>query len=217
MGKFFFAGTRDRCDKPLFRDIIPMVDDAMVPLRSDEPDLIRRAQHGDLAAFEMLVNRYQASIRAFAALRMSVRCEAEDLAQETFVIAWKKLAAFDPETSLGPWLRRITHHLVRNHRRKFRAEGVGGYQELELLWRGVENSHPAGPEERLAALQECMGRMDGPSLELLSDRYLEGLSVHELVEKTGKGYSALTTQLYRLREILAGCVENEMETHLRTP
>lgn len=176
----------------------------------DEPDLIRRAQRGDLAAFGTLVGRYQASIRAFAALRMSVRCEAEDLAQETFVIAWRKLADFDPGTSLGAWLRRIAHHLVRNHRRKFRAEGVGGYQELEILWRGQERDRPGGPEERLAALRDCLSRMDGPSRELLHDRYLEGTSVRELAERSGKGYSALTTQLYRLREVLALCVENEM-------
>jgi RNA polymerase sigma-70 factor (ECF subfamily) len=179
----------------------------------DEPDLIRRSQLGDLAAFGTLVGRYQASIRAFAALRMSVRCEAEDLAQETFVIAWRKLADFDPDTSLGAWLRRITHHLVRNHRRKFRAEGVGGYQELELLWRSQERMRPGDAEERVAALQDCLSRMDGPSRELLHDRYLEGMSVMELAERSGKGYSALTTQLYRLREVLAVCVENEMGTH----
>lgn len=193
------------------------MDDEEKTVRSDEPDLIRRAQHGDLTAFETLVIRYQASIRSFAALRMSVRCEAEDLAQEVFVIAWRKLADFDPDTSLGPWLRRITHHLVRNHRRKFRAEGVGGYQELEVLWRGMEKTRPTGGEGRLEALQDCLAKVDGPSLELLNDRYLEGLSVHELVEKTGKGYSALTTQLYRLREILAGCVENEMKIQQTTP
>ena len=55
--------------------------------------------------------------------------------------------------------------------------------------------------------------MDGPSRELLHDRYLEGMSVQELSDRSGRGYSALTTQLYRLREVLAACVEKEMQTN----
>jgi len=177
-----------------------------------EPDLIRRARAGDLRAFEKLVIRHQASIRAFVALRISLRGESEDLAQETFVIAWRKLGEFDPDGSFHSWLRTIAHHLIRNHRRKFRAEGVGSYQELDLLWRSQERTHRGDPSERLLALQDCLSRMDGPSLKLLNDRYLDGISVQELAESTGRGYSALTTQLYRLRELLAGCVRKEMET-----
>ncbi|RYD29856.1 MAG: hypothetical protein EOP87_17615, partial [Verrucomicrobiaceae bacterium] len=135
------------CDISHRRHINEVVTAPADAIPQDEPDLIRRAQRGELAAFGTLVGRYQGSVRAFAALRMSVRCEAEDLAQETFVIAWRKLADFDPETSLGAWLRRIAHHLVRNHRRKFRAEGVGGYQELEILWRGQERERPGGAED----------------------------------------------------------------------
>jgi RNA polymerase sigma-70 factor, ECF subfamily len=176
-----------------------------------EPDLIRKARAGDLRAFETLVIRHQASIRAFAALRISLRGEAEDLAQETFVIAWRKLGEFDPDGSFHSWLRTIAHHLIRNHRRKFRAEGVGSSLELDVLWRQQERAQRAEPSERLLALRDCLSKMDGPSLKLLNDRYLDGVSVQELSESTGRGYSALTTQLYRLRELLAGCVEKEME------
>jgi len=176
-----------------------------------DPDLIRKAQGGDLSAFEKLVVRYQGSVRAFAALRISMRGEAEDLAQEAFVIAWRKLGDFDPEGSFGSWVRTITHHLIRNHRRKFRAESVGGYQDLELIWREQERSREGDASDRLLALKDCLSKMDGPSLRLLNARYLDGMSVQELAAETGRGYSALTTQLHRLRELLAGCIEHEME------
>lgn len=191
--------------------------EAFSDLPPNEPDLIRKARAGDLRAFETLVIRHQASIRAFVALRISLRDEAEDLAQETFVIAWRKLGEFEPDSSFHSWLRTIAHHLVRNHRRKFRAEGVGSYQELDLLWRTQERAHKGDPSERLQALQDCLSKMDGPSLKLLNDRYLEGISVKELAESTGRGYSALTTQLYRLRELLAGCVQKEMEPEGTSP
>ena len=176
-----------------------------------EPELLRRARGGDLRAFETLVVRYQSGIRAYVAMRIMTKDDAEDLSQEAFVIAWRKLKEFEPGGSFGGWLRAIAGHLVRNHRRKFRAEGVGGYEELDRLWNEQLKEKTGDESDRLAALKDCLSRMDGPALGLLNDRYLDGMSVQELAEKTGKGYSALTTQLYRLRELLAICVENEME------
>ncbi|HVJ44851.1 MAG TPA: sigma-70 family RNA polymerase sigma factor [Luteolibacter sp.] len=176
-----------------------------------EPELLRRARGGDLRAFETLVVRYQSGIRAYVVMRIMTKDDAEDLSQEAFVIAWRKLKEFEPGGSFGGWLRAIAGHLVRNHRRKFRAEGVGGYEELDRLWNEQLKEKTGDESDRLAALKDCLSRMDGPALGLLNDRYLDGMSVQELAEKTGKGYSALTTQLYRLRELLAICVENEME------
>lgn len=181
----------------------------------NEMELVRRARGGDLRSFERLVIAHQAALRAFVALRISVRSESEDLAQEAFVIAWRKLADFEHGDSFGAWLRKIALNLVLNHRRKFRAEGIGGYHELDLLWSEQDRGRNGDPSERLMALKDCLSKMDGPSLKLLNARYLDGMSVQELTQQTGRGYSALTTQLYRLREVLAACVENEMGMEAR--
>ena len=176
---------------------------------TDDADLIRAAQRGDLAAYERLVLRHQSAVRAFAAVRIASRADAQDLAQETFVIAWKKLGNFDPDTPLGPWLRTIVHKLVLNHRRKFRAEGIGGHVELDelLSGRGAEIA-----SERVAVLRQCLHEIGGPSLALLEERYIDGASVKEIAAKMGRGYSALTMQLFRLREVLADCVQKRMST-----
>jgi RNA polymerase sigma-70 factor (ECF subfamily) len=181
---------------------------------TDDADLIRAAQRGDLTAYEKLVVRYQAGVRAFAAVRIPMRYEAEDLAQEAFLIAWRKLHEFDPDTSFGAWLKAIAHRLVMNHRRKFRAEGVGGHAELEIL---LHHHDAEAASDRLAALRDCLSLIDGPALKLLNARYLDGVSVKDIAKQTGKGYSALTMQLFRLRELLAACVETEMSTGRNTP
>lgn len=176
---------------------------------TDDSELIRAAQRGDLAAYERLVLRHQSAVRAFAAVRIASRGDAQDLAQETFVIAWKKLGSFDPDTPLGPWLRTIVHKLVLNHRRKFRAEGVGGHAELEEL---LSERSAETASERLAALRQCLAEIGGPALALLEERYVDGVSVKEIATKSGRGYSALTMQLFRLREILAECIRQRMTT-----
>lgn len=189
----------------------------MRPLTDEEPDdadLLRSAQRGDLAAYEKLVVRYQAGVRAFAAVRIPMRYEAEDLAQEAFIIAWRKLREFDPETSFGAWLKAIAHRLVMNHRRKFRAHGVGGHAELEEL---LHYDDTEVASERVAALRDCLASMGGPALKLLSTRYLDGVSVRDISKQMGRGYSALTMQLFRLRELLAACVEKEMSAERGTP
>ena len=68
----------------------------------NESQLIRDAQQGDLEAFSELVNRYQGGVRACLIVRLSNRHEADDLAQEAFLIAHRKLQSFDPERAFGP-------------------------------------------------------------------------------------------------------------------
>ena len=56
------------------------------------------------------------------------------------------------------------------------------------------------------ALHDCLERIDGPARELLHQRYGEEVSVRELADRLQRGYSALTMQLHRLRELLADCI-----------
>jgi len=86
----------------------------------DEIQQVRAAQQGDLNALAALVTRHQQAVRACLAARLDDPHEAEDLVQEVFVTAFRKLGEFDPERPLAPWLRSIAMNLLRNHWRKFR-------------------------------------------------------------------------------------------------
>ena len=70
--------------------------------RPDQGDLVERAQKGDLVAFEQLVRLEQDGVRAYLAVRMARTDEAEDLAQETFIVAYRELRQFDPSRPLRP-------------------------------------------------------------------------------------------------------------------
>lgn len=166
------------------------------------------AQRGDRAAFDALVGRHHRRVRACLVARMSDPHEAEDLAQEVFVTAYRKFADYDPDRPLAPWLRRIALNLLRNHWRKFRAEAVGGNAELAaLLDRRIEADCTAAREPLLhAALRDCLEDIDGPARDLLHRRYGEEESVRELSDRLQRGYSAITMQLHRLRELLADCI-----------
>lgn len=73
---------------------------------ADERDLGRRAAAGDAAAFSALVRLHETRVRRFLS-RLTHGRDAEDLAQETFIIAWRMRGSWRREASYGAWLMRI--------------------------------------------------------------------------------------------------------------
>ncbi len=180
-----------------------------------EADLVIAARRGAWAAYAELVRRHQGSIRACLAVRLDQPHEAEDLAQETFVTAFRKLEEFDIERPFGPWLRSIAFNLLRNHWRKFRVSGIGGHEELEAL---VDQRIAVRPSDReggeLAALRDCLEQLDPSARTLIDRRYADDVSVRELARELGRNYSTMTMQLHRLREVLAMCVEGKLKPQM---
>ncbi len=174
----------------------------------EDNGLILAAQRGERRAFGELVARHAERVRVYLAVRLSDPHEAEDLAQEVFVTAWRRLSTFHPEAAFGPWLRGIALNLLRNHWRKHRALPVGGSKELEhLLWEEQDGAKDL--DERhgvLEALQACMARLDEPSRMLLRMRYEEGRDIIALGRELQAGTSTITMRLHRLRQGLRDCI-----------
>lgn len=181
----------------------------------DELELITAAQRGDLEAFSQLVLRHQVAVRACLVMRMDNPHDAEDLAQETFVLAFRKLAEFDSAHPFGAWLRGIAFNLLRNHQRKRRSRPTVALSDLEaVVDEAVDAARESGGEaDRYAAIRECLERLDGQSRELVKARYEDDVEVAELCRRLGKKHSAVTMHLHRIRLQLRNC----MELRLKTP
>src|SRR5438552_2930991 len=85
--------------------------------------LVRRFQHGDEAAFDELVERHRARIYGLVC-RLAGVGEAEDLAQDVFVAAYKSLRTFRGEAAFGTWLYRIAIHTCSHHLRRRRPQSL---------------------------------------------------------------------------------------------
>ena len=86
--------------------------------KTDE-ELCSASAEGDEAAFAELVRRYQSCVCAITFAATGRRDLGEDLAQETFIIAWRKLAGIKDPSRVGPWLCGIARNLGRkSHRRR---------------------------------------------------------------------------------------------------
>ncbi len=173
-----------------------------------DTELIEAAQEGDRSAFSQLVERYHRNVRACLAVRLNNKMEADDLAQEAFLVAYRKINDFDNTQAFGPWIRSIAFYLLKNYWRKHKPEAVGGSAELQILIDeevGLQysDSHEA---DSLAALKLCITKLDQNLQDLIKSHYHDGLTIKELTQKLGIKHSAMTMKLHRMRDQLRRCI-----------
>ncbi len=164
----------------------------------------------DLKDFEQIVAAHEAAVRAFVAVRIDDPFEAHDLAQEVFLLLWRKLGEIDLDKPLRPWLLGVAANLVRQHRRKGRATPVGNDAILQLLDDRVDEGEAIeGPV--LESLNHCLGKLDDTARQLVRWRYTDGLGIREISRRTGSPHSSVTMKLHRLRSSLLDCIQSRMQ------
>lgn len=176
-----------------------------------DDDLIRAAQDGDITAFGTLVDRHQTLVRGWLRVRLGDWASADDLAQEVFVTAFKRIRTYASDAPFAAWLTGIARNHWRNHLRKHQAQAVGGTDDLAALIDADPLLHQRDEGHLVDALRACLEPLGGSARELLEQRYIAGRTVRELAASTGRGYSALTMQLHRLREVLAECISDRVD------
>jgi RNA polymerase sigma-70 factor, ECF subfamily len=170
---------------------------------TDEVNLVRRAATGDMDAFEVLVMRY--ADRLYAALRRIGLddSEAQEVAQETFIRAWRSLDRFEGRSQFFTWLYRIGFNEA--HRQLGRRRPAGSVISIDD--RPVDDlaDKTAGPADR-AEQQELRNAL-AKALEALPSalrapvvlRDVEGLSTSEAASILELGEAAFKSRLHRGR------------------
>lgn len=168
-----------------------------------ERDLLRKAAGGNLFAFEEIVRRYQRRVYGVA-LRIVRRHDvADDVAQESFIRAWRALASFDLARPFGPWICRIAANLAVNHVRSPRAR---------------EEALPEGHDEQPSPAADALeGVLDAEARAVLSRALLalppdqravfvlrvhEELSYKQIAEALELSIGTVMSRLSRAREKL---------------
>ena len=175
----------------------------------DESTLIHRAQNGDMAAWEPLALAYQEPVFRYAYLLLGDPDDAEDVAQETFLRAWRYLARFDSTRPLRPWLLSITSNLVSNRRRS-----AGRY--ISALIRAFrEEPPPATLEERTTqnmqadSLREAVQSLNTTDQQIVYLRFFLDLSVAETAEALNVAQGTVKSRLSRALEKLRNIIRDD--------
>ena len=173
-----------------------------------EARLVSDALGGSQPAFEQIVRRYQRPVISLIVRMTGDHAQAEDLAQETFVKAFRHLKSFDPARRLSSWLFRIAHNTTLDALRKLKPEVL----ELDGLRDGDPHRDPAAPAAsdplEHAALSEALNRALlslRPSYRAaIALRYDQQLPFDEIGQILGVPEVTARTFVHRARKELAG-------------
>jgi RNA polymerase sigma-70 factor (ECF subfamily) len=170
--------------------------------------LIARCQADDLKAFDLLVDRYQARVFGFARRMLSDPQEAEDVAQEVFVRAFRNIRRYDGRASVAGWLFKIATNLCidRRRRRSRRVMEVPLEADADASHELVATS--GDPQQEVVARQ--MHEVVQAALETLSERLqpvvlmhdVEGMSYEEIANALNIPVGTVKSRLFLARERL---------------
>jgi RNA polymerase sigma factor (sigma-70 family) len=184
----------------------------MIATRTEgtDSDLVAAARAGDDGAFEELYARYRPRIASY--VRGMVRDEgrAEDLTQEVFLSALRRLRETDSEIAFKPWIYRIARNqAIDHHRRTSRAEEISMDAELGLrpsdhvrLVDAVAPDRALVAKERLDHLCGAFDELSEVQSRVIVMRELEGRSYREIAEQLDITRPAVESALFRARRRL---------------
>jgi RNA polymerase sigma factor (sigma-70 family) len=167
----------------------------------DDAELVRRAQRGEVDAYEELVRRYQGIAGRTAHLIAGGSADAEDAAQTAFVKAYYALGQFEADRPFRPWLLRIVANEAKNRRR-----WLSRHATLELpegQEGGAETVDAASPEtaalawERRRSLLGAVNRLRQEDREVIACRYFLEMSEAETAEVLGVAPGTVKSRLSR--------------------
>jgi RNA polymerase sigma-70 factor (ECF subfamily) len=172
----------------------------------DEHSIVREVLGGDRDAFRWLVEREAAGVVRACQRVLGDLHEAEDVAQEAFVIAYRSLATWRGDGPFGAWLARIAVRLaVRRAAARRQVTWIqptdgGSEAGLEVSLRATASSDPlhlALRGERDADIRDAVARLDEPYREVIALRFFAERSLQEIAAATGRPLGTVKTHLHR--------------------
>ena len=186
------------------------------PAQADvsELDLVRRCQAGDTEAFDELVSRYRT--RVFGMIYNMVHSEQDawDLAQDSFLKAWKSIKRFRGRSSFYTWIYRIVMNVTIDWLRKKQIKGAGTEFDDAIQLRQVDPASKTVPKTEALPYEtmerdEIRVRIDKAIAQLSSEqravilmKEIDDMQYHEIAEALGCSIGTVMSRLFYARKKL---------------
>src|SRR5678816_4706698 len=184
--------------------------------------LVARVQRGDTVAFDLLVRKYQHRVQALIARYVHDWSEVQDVAQETFIRAYRAIGNFRGDAQSYTWLHRIAvntakNHLVAHNRRPPTDDiDVDDATQFESGMRLRDNDTPERELMRQQLEQTVMRAVEGLPDELrqaITLREVDGLSYEEIAQRMDCPIGTVRSRIFRARE----AIDVELQPLMDTP
>ena len=171
-------------------------------VETDE-ELVSAFRGGDISAFDTLVQRWERKIQGAVYRIMGSGEEARDLAQETFLRAYRGLGSFKSEARFSSWLYQIALNLCRDRLRQRRGKTLVSIDDLDPTTAARIDRSPATAQDiveakdlgRIVAL--AMADLPEEQREVITLKEYQGLTFQEIADLIGCPLSTVKTRLYQ--------------------
>lgn len=178
-----------------------------------DKDLVQKVQQGDKRAFDLLVIKYQRRIMRLLTRLISDPAEVEDVAQETFIKAYRALPQFRGDSNFYTWLYRIAINSARNWQA---ARGRRPLQAQEYendegeTFSSLDTLTDINTPESMMVSRQVADTVNAAINQLAPElrtaivlREIEGLSYEEIAETMGCPIGTVRSRIFRARESIA--------------
>ena len=183
---------------------------AASPRRQSEPAsedamLVEAAREGDRAAFGRLYDRYARMVHGVLLARVPTR-DVDDLVQDVFVMALRRLSTLRDTRSFGAWLAAIARNLASDHYRRSSPE--------DQLTADAPDTENKAEDESAAAVLDAVRSLPDAYRETLILRLVEGMTGPEIAERTGLTHGSVRVNLHRGMQLLRNRLSPNPETEM---
>ncbi len=190
--------------------------------REIDQQLVERAQRGDKQAFDLLVIKYQRKLARLLSQFIRDAAEVEDVAQETFIKAYRSLSSFRGESAFYTWLYRIginaaKNYLVAQKRRALNATNGFDIEDAENFEGGSQLRELNTPESELMSKQiaqtvhQTLQALPEELRTAITLREIDGLSYEEIANIMNCPTGTVRSRIFRAREAIADKLQSVME------
>lgn len=196
----------------------------------EQKALVRRAQSGDVSAYEELVRLHQHRVLGVVGGILRGSEDVEDVAQQALAKAYFSIRRFDLRSAFGTWLYKIAVNECWDYLRKKKVRRLvyeadlseDQVRKLESLpehgYGGVSHREDAGRQvEQRQLVERLLGELDEKDQIMLVMKEVEGFSVEEIGEVLGLNVNTVKVRLFRARGRLVEIYRKRMQKHPASP
>jgi RNA polymerase sigma-70 factor (ECF subfamily) len=183
--------------------------------------IVRAVQTGRTEAFAELVTRHKDKVYAILLRLVRDPDAAEELAQETFVRAWRGLGGFRGESLFGTWLVQIAIHLARDRMRERRRNRTVSLDELleksadDSVLMDIRSGRDALSEisdrDMIRRLEAALDDLPAAYREVFVLHHIEDVPYEEIASMTGDSVGSLKVRAHRARRLLKDAISPDAE------
>lgn len=172
-------------------------------MQSDDEQAIDQVRAGDSSAFGLLVEKYQRRLVGLLQHSCGNREIAEEIAQETFARAYRKLDLFSGQSQFYTWLARIGMNLLASDRRKKRIESQISREGIDVALDSVDRSDSPQQAMELSETQrmvhDALQMLDEDRRAVIVMRDFDGMEYDGIAEALGVPIGTVRSRLHRAR------------------